>query len=105
MREIKFRLWDGEVMGEIKYMKLPINDGGPIVMQYTGLKDKNGKEIYEGDIAKNQYGRICKVVWHEYTGRWDQEALNSEGHVKRYFQWGDWEVIVNIYENPELIIQ
>lgn len=71
MREIKFRAWDGKRMyydpndfylrmdgscfdvfeGE---MDEPIC-GQPILMQYTGLKDKNGKEIYEGDIVKTSY--------------------------------------------------
>lgn len=76
------------------------------LMQYTGLKDRYGKEIYEGDILDCQ-DRIVKVVWHEQAGQWDsvfiryQFDLCSNG-ISNY----DWKyravIIGNIYENPEL---
>lgn len=53
MRELKFRIWDGLIMSKPFYIydeiSRDINENS-IIMQYTGLKDKNGEEIYEGDI-------------------------------------------------------
>lgn len=74
-----------------------------ILMQYTGLKDKNGKEIYEGDIIREaseerHWGNI-EVIYHDaqYIPRSCQWSL--AGFVRNY----DIEVIGNIYENKELL--
>ena len=71
------------------------------VMQYIGLKDKNDKEIWEGDIIKTERGDWGVIVWNapffEVTVSEDQSCLYSR-------EWfSNVEVIGNIYENPELL--
>jgi uncharacterized phage protein (TIGR01671 family) len=87
----------------------------PEPMQFTGLKDKNGKDIYEGDIIKKKYllylldGTKEEVI---YIG----EVIFSQGAFMiskcAHYNWHidtpsgsikEWEVIGNIYENPELL--
>lgn len=70
------------------------------LMQYTGLKDKNGKEIYEGDILKERTGKLSKVVW-ELDG-WFVSGKWPDGYGPLSVQLPDAEVIGNVYENPEL---
>lgn len=77
------------------------------LMQFTGLYDKNGKEIYEGDIVRFHYKtgvyKIGTVVWNDLFGSWDIDcpdfvSYKSLGQYKSVS-----EVIGNIYENPELL--
>lgn len=75
----------------------------PIVMQYTGLKDKNGKEIYEGDIVIIGKSLIEEIKWLDESN-WIGEKCPVNGWVNHgsiYKQKP--EIIGNIYENPELL--
>lgn len=107
MREIKFRVWDGamkEMLGEndaswtfhnMNYKPYGSRD----LMQYTGLKDKNGVEIYEGDILEFDGQKLNPVEFEycEFIARpfaLSPQAPNSQEVF---------EVIGNIHENPELV--
>jgi len=104
MREIKFRVWDIRnnemIYGAHEsyhwhgYLGLPEYYE---LMQYTGLKDKNGKEIYEGDILKNQVSELSVVKWQGIG--WNPFVDSMIDHYKSY----RFEIIGNIYENPELL--
>jgi len=75
-----------------------------IKMQCTGLKDKNGKLIYEGDIVKDQDGKIYNIKWNDcyaYFVLWDSDDI--EYYTFEEFNLTKLEVIGNIYENPELL--
>lgn len=80
------------------------SDDDCILQQYTGLKDKNGKEIYEGDIVNHLfYKEIGQVIWNEKSARF--VFLFKDGSKDKIFQVDkeSFEIIGNIYENPELI--
>uniref|UniRef100_A0A6M3IS57 Putative YopX protein n=1 Tax=viral metagenome TaxID=1070528 RepID=A0A6M3IS57_9ZZZZ len=122
MRGIKFRAWNER----IKKMENVINldwfseEGSLnkvdiitplaqvrdelILIQYTGLHDKNGKEIWEGDICKNVDGEIGKVVftngafWMQYIPPYDWDPMDPAQLL-----YNTLKIIGNIYENPELL--
>ena len=117
MREIKFRAWfKNEYIAGIMhefglgqdYFKLSAIDietneyenwtfeisDAIAIMQYTGLKDKNGKEIYEGDIVKSDYYHFNRITVEWNTEHWHPFSYQ---YGARHF-----EIIGNIYENPEL---
>lgn len=143
MRTIKFRAWDGNVMIEHGKFNMHMSNNGIILglqsgsmlfikkenqlMQFTGLKDKNGKEIYEGDIL------TCTVVsavegyeecmcWVEYENKFGMFTISSKNknlesdnlpHLARQMMSDNWwlplmdieniEIIGNIHKNEELI--
>ena len=115
MREIKFRAWDKninemfsheELVDEfVMYGQFFSNQENShfVVMQYTGLKDKNGKEIYDEDILRLQ-DETNKL--HYYQVKYVENLFVLDGelavHIKSaYFK--EREVIGNIYENKELL--
>lgn len=89
-----------------QYLNLPERLKEYEYMQYIGVKDKNGKEIYERDIVRTNSGRLCKVVWFsspQYQG-WDLEPIEAKNPApKEHELWKDLEVIGNVYENADFL--
>lgn len=83
--------YDGDVYVTIKPDK---------ILQCTGLKDKNGKLIYESDILKDKYGALHPISWN-VKGFYEADTFAIAGFYKTIQE--DMEVIGNIYENKELI--
>lgn len=106
-REIKFRAWDTlngvmEQMHAIEYLARTEtrNQKRFILMQFTGLLDKNGKEVFEGDIL--QYGPWKEqIVWH--GSFWGLKWRNLSPYPLYLMEATQWEIIGNIYENPDLL--
>lgn len=72
-----------------------------IICQCTGLKDKNQKLIFEGDIVQNQGGLHGPVIWDSNEGRYGVDSKKLIG-----WTWGGsdtWEVVGNLHEHPELL--
>jgi hypothetical protein len=71
------------------------------VGQFTGVHDKNGKEIYEGDLYKDEHEDLFEVVRLD-CGRYALKFLDND-YVDELIDWSCIEVIGNIHENPELL--
>lgn len=124
-REIKFRAWDNakkewtlDIMecvssrtGNI-WMEPALKSHKVVIEQYTGLKDKNGKEIYEGDVIQEEID--CgdddidgvyryKVVWDEETLCWSLWPNYGAIYKDLWETNALREVIGNVHENPELL--
>jgi uncharacterized phage protein (TIGR01671 family) len=116
MREIKFRAWDKH---KKEMYEVPDWDIGTVLnpqcnyipMQFTGLYDKNGKEIYEGDILNitnryDDYEIYASIEWDNEEARWGYCKKDGDDvEVGSLYDIGanEYEVIGNIYENPNLI--
>jgi len=126
VRPIKFRAWDkwGKKMyqevisiniigvnGTYHSVNNPeglgglLNIDGAELQQFTGLLDKNGKEIYEGDIIKNDIDRLWVIEWDKELCMFCQILYSTTGKIleRMDLRFNAKEVIGNIYENPELL--
>jgi hypothetical protein len=114
--EIKFRDWDPETK-EMRYFDLDgydreVHNAYGNIMQYTGLKDKNGKKIYENDLLQYD-GYNFRLINKEkiYQIRYDDNlaqyyAYNLENSFDTFLvvrAWKESKIIGNIYQNPELL--
>ena len=138
MRKIKLRAWDEEsqkiyyvvtldtesVYGKCEVPILRVITGKMLdeyqpeyktvydytLMQYTGLKDKNGVEIYEGDIVENTtqtvyLGDKYEVVWNKNYAGYQLMSNGFTSNIPLIQNFMSYKVIGNIFENPELIQQ
>lgn len=142
MREIKFKAWlkkEQKMATYISHIKsggdgiweisVPFDESGihhyridmdeAILMQYTGLKDKNGKEIYEGDIVcwvtdvvvdseggfnrTEPEGQIGKVEFSNGAFWVNGKEFEFYSYGEQNFLWSELQVIGNVYENSDLL--
>lgn len=123
-REIKFRVWDierkqfcpdyfGNSQISLNQM-FTENDGYCVFQQFTGLKDKNGKEIYEGDNLKDLDGEIGVIEFQNGSFIFSIEngkviipfwsMLYGNGRVQPHtIDSASFQIVGNIFENPELL--
>jgi uncharacterized phage protein (TIGR01671 family) len=115
VRELKFRAWDkklnrmwtwediheAEANGFITFLEMLEDKDRFVPLEYTGLKDKNGQEIYEGDVIKFSNG----FYDDPYVVKFDEGCFeaNRHGMFRRLNECEDIQVIGNIYQTPELL--
>lgn len=125
-REIKFRAWDGSRMVHFEDFSIGLTKGKKVkpyvyflsdtfngevklgkhkIMQWTGLLDKNGIEIFEGDILKESVDGIFEVIWDNTWARFKLDYTRTNKNIQ-YPEWNrgtNMVIIGNIYESPYLL--
>ena len=120
MRKIKFRVWDNENCEWVKWHKVngtifvngedSIHERHPqnkhlILCQYTGLKDKNGKEIWESDYIKGKGAGFSTTHSRVHFTHDGAEINIGDDHWIQLSKFNEIEIIGNIYENPESLLK
>lgn len=115
-REFKFRCWnprykefstwgfmpDGHFKGIPTGSHMSIDECKTYSQMFTGLKDKNGKEIYEDDVVKDPGGNCLRVIWNQDACEYQLD--HEDGMHSLTIECTEWaEVIGNVFQNPELI--
>jgi len=122
MREIKFRAWLTEEKKMVDVYRLDFTDknGDPTfvmwywvqkgtqaglskgfeLMQFTGLYDRNGRAIYEGDILRSPANEFFEVFWSEKMNGWVLNGKRIDNNILQHL-----DIVGNVYENPELLGQ
>ena len=117
MKETRFRVWDVKRKRMLDRECIVLNDGdyykdyrdfedgtalnNIVVMQYTGIKDKDGVQIFEGDIVRYFRNELAVIVYRH--GGVDIRSLSWGGCEPLQRRFGEIEVIGNIYQNKELL--
>ena len=106
--KVDFRKPPTEILMGTNIVRISYEVDPETVGQYTGLKDKNGKRVFEGDICQHEKtGRIISVSWHGTMAGYVWSKRIEDSHL---FDFGElfrvhdkYAVIGNIYDNPELL--
>ena len=116
-RQIKFRAWNKKskewcgtigLNESISQNELEYDTDDLVFVQYTGLTDKNGKEIFEGDIIIDTQKQKYEIIFDENHARYDlkvcgENKLSQTSYFTQIYEKKHIEVIGNIFEHPELL--